>query len=57
MFVVLLANNPLTDVVEITPFTLETRLEPEVVSELADITEEVATTPFIVVVRVLPLSD
>ena len=57
MFVVLLANNPLTDVVEITPFTLETRLEPEVVSELADITEEVATTPFTVVVRVLPLSD
>lgn len=51
------ANRELTDVVEITPFTLETRLEPEVVSELADITEEVATTPFTVVVRVLPLSD
>ena len=51
------ANRELTDVVDITPFTLETRLEPEVVSELADITEEVATTPLTVVVRVLPLSD
>ena len=52
-----LANSAPTDVVDITPFTLETRLEPEVVSELLEMTELVATTPFIVVVRVLPLND
>ena len=34
LFVVLLASNPLTEVVEIIPFTLETRLDPDVVSEL-----------------------
>ena len=34
VLVVLLASNPATEVVDITPFILETKLEPEVVSEL-----------------------
>ena len=51
------ANSPLTDVVDITPLTLETRLDPEVVNVLLEITLLVATTPLTVVVSVLPVND
>ena len=40
--------------VDITPFTDEVAMLPPVVKELFEITELVATTPFTVVVRVLP---
>ena len=53
----LLANSALTEVVEITPFTLETRLDPEVVSELFEITLLVATTPFTFEVNIFPVTD
>jgi hypothetical protein len=42
------------EVVEITPFTLETRLEPEVVRVLLVITVVVAIDPATLVVRTLP---
>ena len=51
------ANNPLTEVVDITPLTLDIKSDPNVVRELFEITLLVAATPFIVVVRMLPLND
>jgi hypothetical protein len=48
-----------TDVVDITPLTFDviTSVEVENVRVLFDITELVATTPLIVVVKVLPERD
>ena len=55
--VVLLATRLVKSVVVATPFTVEVSTDPDVPSTLLEMTEEVATTPFTVVVRVLPLRD
>ena len=44
-------------VVEVTPFTLEVITLPPLVTVLEEITEDVAVTPLIVVVKVLPTRD
>jgi hypothetical protein len=45
------------ELVDVTPFTLLVAVFPAVVKELDEITLEVAVTPLIVVVKVLPASD
>ena len=50
-----LANRPDTEVVDITPLTLDTRSDPEVVNELLEIILVVALTPLTVPVSTLPV--
>ena len=54
-FVVDEATILVSDVVDVTPFTADTRSVPEVVSEFDPMTLLVAETPLIVVVRTLPV--
>jgi hypothetical protein len=45
------------DEADATPFTVEVAMFPPVVKELDEMTEVVATTPFTVLVRTLPVTD
>ena len=45
------------DDVETTPFTLLVAILPAVAKELDEITEVVAVTPLIILVRVFPVTD
>ena len=55
--VVLLATRLVKSVVVATPFTVEVSIDPDVPSTLEEMTEEVATTPLMLVVSTLPESD
>jgi hypothetical protein len=59
VLVVVAAIRLARDVVEITPFTLDVMIDVDVAKEILfeEMTDDVATTPFMVVIRVLPLSD
>lgn len=57
VFVVAPAIAPVRDVVLVTPFTFDTKSVPDVESVLLPITEDVAETPLIVVVRTFPERD
>jgi hypothetical protein len=56
-FVVLDATSPASEVVDITPFTFETKSPPFVVKLFPVIIVEVATTPFTVLVNTFPVAD